>query len=83
MACFHENGVGFRDLQTTKRVAQTLGPEDLVLNLNYDTVFEIALTQLGRPFKYAPNAVQPNEVLVCKPHGSLNMVLNDQVFTFG
>lgn len=83
IVCFHRNGVGFLDLQLTKRVASPLKPGDLVLNLNYDTVFELALSQLSKPFKYAPNALRPDEILVCKPHGSLNMALNSQAFAFG
>lgn len=78
--CFHENGVGIRDLQLTKQVASRYGAGDLVLNLNYDTVFELALNQLGQPFAYAPNLPSANELLVCKPHGSIT---NHRGFTFG
>jgi hypothetical protein len=81
--CFHESGVGWRDLALTKSVAGRYGPGDLVLNLNYDTVFEIALEQLGRPFVYSPNKPAANELIVCKPHGSLNLVTNEAGFTFG
>src|SRR6185437_7514373 len=56
---------------------------DLVLNLNYDTVFELALTQINRLFAYSPNKPDGDRLLVCKPHGSLNMVVNDSAFTFG
>ena len=83
VTCFFENGTGFRELRTTKRVVQKFEASDLILNLNYDTVFEIALTQLGRSFAYAPNPARPDQVLVCKPHGSLNMVVNEKAFTFG
>lgn len=48
--CFFENGKGWKDLQLSKSVAARIQPADLVLNLNYDTVFEIALTQLEQPF---------------------------------
>jgi hypothetical protein len=81
--CFFENGKGWRDLQLSKSVAARIKPDDLVLNLNYDTVFELALEQLGRPFAYSPNQVKDDQLLVCKPHGSLNMVINDSQFTFG
>jgi hypothetical protein len=81
--CFHENGVGLRNLELTKSVAARYGSGDLVLNLNYDTVFEIALNQLARPFVYAPGAPKEGELIVCKPHGSINLVTNDRAFTFG
>jgi hypothetical protein len=81
--CFFENGKGWKDLQLSKYVAARLEPADLILNLNYDTVFELSLNQLGRPFAYSPNQVAADQLLVCKPHGSLNMVANNAHFTFG
>ena len=81
--CFHENGVGFRSLELTRSVAAKYGGGDLILNLNYDTVFEIALSQIGRPFVYAPNQPKEDELVVCKPHGSINLVTNETAFTFG
>jgi hypothetical protein len=81
--CFFENGKGWKDLQLSKSVAARLEPADLVLNLNYDTVFELALTQLERPFAYSPSQTRGGQLVVCKPHGSLNMVANDTHFKFG
>ena len=81
--CFHENGVEFRSFELTKSVATKYGRGDLVLNLNYDTVFEMALNQIARPFVYAPNHPKGDEVVVCKPHGSMNLVTNEMAFTFG
>lgn len=83
LQCFFENGSGWKDLALSKRVAASLGLADLVLNLNYDTVFELALWQANRPFAYSPNVPNADQLLVCKPHGSLNMVSNDQAFAFG
>ena len=80
---FFENGVGWRSLDLTKAVAAGLKPGDLVLNLNYDTTFEMALNQLACSFVYAPGRPSKNQLLVCKPHGSLNMVTNKTGFTFG
>jgi len=60
-----------------------LEARDFVLNLNYDTTFEIALEQLRKPFAYAPNSPEQSELVVCKPHGSLNMVSNNYKFSFG
>jgi len=81
--CLFENGIGFRSLDLTKSLASKFHARDLVLNLNYDTTFEIALEQLNQPFAYAPNEPTDAQLLVCKPHGSLNMVMNDQEFSFG
>jgi hypothetical protein len=74
--------MGFRNLELTKSVATKYGSGDLVLNLNYDTVFEIALNQLVRPFVYAPKPKE-DELVVCKPHGSINLVTNETTFAFG
>lgn len=81
--CFHENGVGIRSLDLTKSVAAKYGGGDFILNLNYDTVFEMALGQIACPFAYAPNQPKENELLVCKPHGSINLVVDDTRFFFG
>jgi hypothetical protein len=81
--CFFENGKGWKELALSKAMAARLQPGDAVLNLNYDTVFELALTQLGRPFVYLPHPAPGNRIEVCKPHGSLNMVVNTSSFTFG
>lgn len=83
MTCFYENGVGFRPLTATQAVARRFGPGDFVLNLNYDTVFEIGLSQVGQTFAYAPDQAGPTDLVVCKPHGSLNLVSNDEGFMFG
>lgn len=83
LQCFHENGRGWKDFTLSKRVGAVLAAGDLVLNLNYDTVFEMALRQANRPFVYSPNVPKPDQILVCKPHGSLNVVSNEQSFTFG
>jgi hypothetical protein len=81
--CFFENGRGWKDLNLTKSIASWLEAGDLVLNLNYDTVFELALEQLNKAFAYSPNAPIANELTVCKPHGSLNMIMNAECFAFG
>ncbi len=83
LQCFYENGRGWKDFALSKRITAVLAPGDLVLNLNYDTVFELALRQMNRSFTYCPNVPKSDEMLVCKPHGSLNMVSNEEHFTFG
>lgn len=52
--CIHENGVGIRNLELMKSVTAKYIGSDLILDLNDDTAFEIALNQLARPFAYAP-----------------------------
>lgn len=83
LQCFFENGKGWKELALSKSVAAVLAAGDLVLNLNYNTVFELALEQANRPFAYSPNILKPDDILVCKPHGSLNLVSNERGFTFG
>jgi len=83
MTCFYQDAVGFRPLELSQRVARRFGAGDFILNLNYDTVFEIALQQLGRPFSYAPSRPNAGDLIVCKPHGSLNLVSNARGFKFG
>lgn len=82
---FHQNGVGWHPLRIAQSVGRVLRPGDVVLSLNYDTLFELALQQAGIPFSYAPNSVRSGEVSICKPHGSLNLVVDDQngSFSFG
>lgn len=57
-------------------VAARLHAGDLVLNLNYDTVFDLALARTGADVTYLPNTPTPSAVVVAKPHGSLNLVVN-------
>jgi hypothetical protein len=83
LQCFRENAGGWKDLKLSKSVVSGLGRGDLILNLNYDTVFELGLMQLNKPFAYSPNSARVDQLLVCKPHGSLNNVSNDQNFKFG
>ena len=72
---FFENGVGWKQLRASHIVAKQLSSDDRIINLNYDTVFEIGAKQLGMRLSYFPNK-QPNEVLIYKPHGSINLYVN-------
>ena len=69
---------GWRPLRFAQSVGRMLSPGDAVLNLNYDTLFELGLQQASIPFSYAPRTARSNEVLICKPHGSLNLVVDEQ-----
>lgn len=81
--CFFISGTDVKDLSQSKSIGATLVAGDLVFNLNYDPVFELALKQLNRPYAYCPNKPSDDDILVCKPHGSLNLVANDTHFCFG
>ncbi len=53
---------------------------DVVISLNYDTLFEIALSQASKWFTYSPNVLS-DAVMVCKPHGSLNFSIKTIAYT--
>jgi hypothetical protein len=52
------------------------------MNLNYDTLFEIAAVQSGRQVTYVPNRSDGSGIVVAKPHGSLNLLADDTTFWF-
>ena len=54
-------------------VARCLVPGDRVINLNYETLFDLALQQAGRFAVYAPEAPARGSIVVYKPHGSFNL----------
>jgi len=68
------SGKGNPMLAGTKVAAQ-LRPNDLVINLNYDIAFDLALKQIGKDICYAPQK-RNNNILVIKPHGSINCYIN-------
>ncbi len=82
LQAFYVNGVGIKQLQAGKMVASFLNDGDLVLNLNYDTLFEIAARQIGRQITYVPNLYPGHGLLIAKPHGSLNLLANASHFHF-
>lgn len=81
---FFENGVGWRSLHASSLVGSFLRGGDLVVNLNYDTVFEMGIEAGGKKISYLPN-IDADHVLVAKPHGSVNLLVNEkqQSFYFG
>lgn len=54
-------------------VGRCLVPGDRVVNLNYDTLFDLALQQAGRFSIYAPEPPARGAILIYKPHGSFNL----------
>lgn len=63
-------------LPLARQVAERLRPDDLVVNLNYDTVFELGAEQAGHSLAFVPNQGDANSLRIAKPHGSLNLFLN-------
>jgi hypothetical protein len=84
ISCFHENGKGWIELKAGGSVAKKLRPADLVVNLNYDVVFDLALERSGKAFEYVPIVDNPESVQIAKPHGSINLDVNrlEQTFCF-
>lgn len=58
-----------------QKVAHFLASDDVVLNLNYDIAFDLALKQSGKDFRYSPE-IEPGVIRVLKPHGSFNFYVN-------
>jgi hypothetical protein len=63
-------------------VAAQLTTGDLVLNLNYDLVFDVALKNVGRNVVYSPHARPDNGIWVFKPHGSFHLAVNEKEGSF-
>ena len=79
---FYVNGSGVKQLGAGKLVSGNLKNGDLVLNLNYETLFEIAATQQGRQLTYIPNQFDGSSILIAKPHGSFNLLADENKFHF-
>lgn len=79
---FYENGVGIKRLPAGQLVAGRLNNGDAVLSLNYETLFEIAVTQYGHKLIYLPNGYCGGGIRVAKPHGSMNLLADEHGFCF-
>ena len=79
---FYENGVGVKQLEAGKLVSGRLDDGDLVLNLNYDPMFEIAAIQRGHQLTYVPHRSSRKSILIAKPHGSFNLLADEKSFRF-
>ena len=79
---FYENGVGVKQLHAGKLVSGKLKDGDLVLNLNYDPMFEIAAIQQGHQLTYAPHQFSGKGLFVAKPHGAFNLLADEKNFRF-
>jgi hypothetical protein len=72
---FLAEGVTYKQMTAGQLASSFLMPGDRVLNLNYDTCFDIALKQKVGAISYAPMEVS-DTVIIHKPHGSLNLYVN-------
>jgi hypothetical protein len=81
----HEGSIVEAPLRLSPKVANKLNGGDLVLDLNYDTLFEIGAVQAGKSTVFLPNSPSPADIRIAKPHGSFNLVVNleRKSFTFG
>lgn len=79
------DGILDAPLKLSPSVARRLLPGDVILDLNYDTLFEIGAMQAGHELTFLPNKPSNNSILIAKPHGSINMVVgaNGNSFRFG
>jgi hypothetical protein len=78
-------GIVDAPLKLSPLVAEKFNGGDVVLDLNYDTLFEIGAQQAGKKITFLPSAPPADALWVAKPHGSLNMVVNveKRSFAFG
>ena len=78
-------GITDAPLKLSPIVAEKLDGGDVVLDLNYDTLFEIGAKQAGKKITFLPNLPPADALWIAKPHGSINMVVDVQnhSFTFG
>lgn len=81
----HQGSIVDAPLKLSPKVAKKLNGGDLVLDLNYDTLFEIGAKQAGKKIIFLPNTPSPSDIRIAKPHGSFNLVVNldKKTFTFG
>ncbi|RBA23081.1 hypothetical protein [Herminiimonas fonticola] len=79
---FHENGKGWKPFTAYQALANKLSAGDLVVNLNYEPLFEMGAIQAGRQITYIPNNQKNDSILVAKPHGSINLIVESKKFWF-
>ena len=77
-----DNGRGWRNFRAAESVIKTLHVGDLVISLNYDIIFDIAIERSGKKFGYLPMDGHEQTVLLAKPHGSIHMLVNEREGSF-
>ncbi len=73
-----KHGVETTPLLLTQTIVGHLHPGDTVLNLNYDTIFEIGAEQAGHKLVFLPNKPTKDCLAVSKPHGSMNLFVDPE-----
>ena len=53
-----------------------------MVSLNYDLIFDLTLERSGKPFGYVPMESDEKNILLAKPHGSVNMMVDEKGGTF-
>lgn len=76
------NGNKLENLVAGQNFSRKLNDGDLVVDLNYDTLFEISAEQAGVNITYIPNKFDGKGLAISKPHGSLNLLADDKRFIF-
>ena len=77
-----KDGVETTPLPLAQTVANYLRPGDTVLNLNYDTIFEIGAEQAAHQLVFLPNNPNRASLAVSKPHGSMNLFVDPKRQSF-
>lgn len=54
------------------RLVASLGPNDAIISFNWDILLELACLRAGKKFCYLPDDDNVNNILIIKPHGSIN-----------
>ncbi|MEO6013620.1 MAG: hypothetical protein ABIQ30_08565 [Devosia sp.] len=76
------DGVDGARLPAHAAMASRFTPDDLVLNLNYDTLFELGAEVAGHSVCFLPNTPLAGQLRVAKPHGSINCLVSENGWTF-
>jgi hypothetical protein len=77
-----KHGVEMTPLRLAQTMAKHLRAGDAVLNLNYDTIFEVGAEQAGQELIFVPNKPTPTGLTISKPHGSMNLMVNSNRLGF-
>jgi len=80
-----EKGPMGQPMVVAQSVAKHLKAGDGVINLNYDTIFEVGAVQVGHDLVFLPNKPESSKLMISKPHGSINLIvdLERNSFAFG
>jgi hypothetical protein len=77
-----DNGHGWGRFLGAEQIIERLQSGDVVVSLNYDLIFDLTLERSGKPFGYVPMESDEKNILLAKPHGSVNMMVDEKGGTF-